>query len=186
MAPVTCEATSTLLLLVDGRLPTGGHTHSGGIEVAVADGRVGDLSTLRAYLEGHLESTGLVDAAFASATVRELSPLEVLNDEAIARCVSPALRRSSALQGRGLLRAGHRIWPSPELKALDDLASVKTVMWSLVLGVVAKAAGLTSGDAALAAAHASVTGPAWAAVRLLGLDPFSVVATLAQLSQRVD
>ena len=180
------SATSAFLLLVDGRLPTGGHTHSGGIEVAVADGRVHNLSSLRAYLQGRLTSSGLVDAAFAAATWRSLAPLGALNAEAHARCASPALRRASALQGRGLLRAAHRIWPSSELAELDDLSSVSTVMWPVVLGVVARAAALSSRDAALAGAHGSVTCPAWAAVRILGLDPFLVVAILAELADQVD
>jgi len=80
-----CRRASTLLLLVDSRLPTGGHTHSGGIEVAVADGRVHDVTTLASYLEGRLASTGYVDAALTSATVREISTISVLNSEAVAR-----------------------------------------------------------------------------------------------------
>lgn len=180
------SATSSLLLLVDGRLPTGGHAHSGGIEAAIADRRVADVTTLRAYLLGRLESAGLVDAAFAVAAHRELAPIGMINDESLARTISPALRRASALQAKGLTRAAHRIWPSKELEALDELARVTPVMWPVALGVIARAARLSSSDGALAAAHSSVAGPAWAAIRLLGLDPFSVVAILADIASDVD
>ncbi|MFE0459538.1 urease accessory UreF family protein, partial [Kitasatospora sp. NPDC058965] len=56
----------------------------------------------------------------------------------------------------------------------------------VVLGAVARAAGLTDRQAAELAAHESVNGPAAAAVRLLGLDPYQVVAVLARLAPRVD
>jgi len=176
---------ATLLLLVDGRLPSGGHAHSGGIEAAVADGRVGDPDALERFLQARLYGVGCVDAAFAAAAASSLSPLYLLEEEARARCASPALRRASSAQGRGLLRAAGRIWPHPELEALR-VAEPETPMWPVVLGIVARSAGLQPDDAALAAAHGAVTGPAWAAVRLLGLDPFAVVGVLARLADAID
>jgi urease accessory protein len=53
---------------------------------------------------------------------------------------------------------------------------------AVALGVVAAAAGLSPADAALVAAYGAVTGPASAAVRLLGLDPYAVQAVLAGLA----
>nr|MDQ2729078.1 urease accessory protein UreF [Actinomycetota bacterium] len=66
-APGPAAATATLLLLADGRLPTGGHAHSGGMEEAVIDGRVGTVEDLRGYAQGRLATAGLVDAALAAA-----------------------------------------------------------------------------------------------------------------------
>ncbi|SCD54738.1 urease accessory protein, partial [Streptomyces sp. TverLS-915] len=43
---------SALLVLADGRLPAGGHAHSGGAEEAVADGRVSGPADLYAYCLG--------------------------------------------------------------------------------------------------------------------------------------
>jgi len=59
-------------------------------------------------------------------------------------------------------------------------------MWPVALGVVARAAGLCSHDAALAGAQSAISGAAWAAVRLLGLDPFTVTETLALFADEVD
>jgi urease accessory protein len=56
----------------------------------------------------------------------------------------------------------------------------------VVLGVVAASAGLGPAEAAVAAAHGTVTGPASAAVRLLGLDPYGVHALLAGLADDCD
>jgi urease accessory protein len=178
-------ASSALLLLVDGRLPTGGHAHSGGIESAVADGRVDDVATLAAFLEGKLATTGLVDASLVAATVRLRASVGELNAEAIARSPSAALRRASEAQARGLLRVARRTWPSAEFDQLEP-GDRPSPLWPIVLGVVARAARVPSGDAALAAAQASIGGPAWAAIRLLGLDPYEVVAALAKFGPMVD
>jgi urease accessory protein len=103
-----------------------------------------------------------------------------LDAEADARTASPAQRDASRTQGRLLLRVARRVWPSP---ALDDLArTVPDPHHPVALGVAAHAAGASPRDAALAAAYHAVTGPATAAVRLLGLDPVEVHRLLAELS----
>jgi urease accessory protein len=59
-------------------------------------------------------------------------------------------------------------------------------MWPVAVGAVSANAGVGRHGAAIVAAQASVSGAAWAAVRLLGLDPFSVAALLADLTAAVD
>ncbi|HEV2781687.1 MAG TPA: urease accessory UreF family protein [Actinophytocola sp.] len=54
---------------------------------------------------------------------------------------------------------------------------------AIVLGAVVGAAGGLPVDAALTAAYLSVSGPASAAVRLLGLDPFAVNGVVVALSE---
>ncbi|MFI5924811.1 urease accessory protein UreF [Micromonospora sp. NPDC051543] len=68
---------SLLLLLADGRFPAGAHAHSGGLEAAVAAGRVTDLASLEAFLVGRLATAGLVGAAFAAAAHRTVTPASV-------------------------------------------------------------------------------------------------------------
>jgi urease accessory protein len=58
---------ATLLVLADGRLPSGSHAHSGGVEAAVAAGRVTGLESLGAFLRGRLATSGVVAAAVAAA-----------------------------------------------------------------------------------------------------------------------
>ncbi|MFC4529485.1 urease accessory protein UreF [Sphaerisporangium dianthi] len=104
-----------------------------------------------------------------------------LDAEADARTASPAQRGAARTQGRLLVRSGRRIWPSP---ALDTLARAVPdgAHHPIALGAVAAAAGCSPHDAALAAAYTSITGPATAAVRLLGLDPVVVHRVLAGLA----
>ncbi|MFE2480592.1 urease accessory UreF family protein, partial [Streptomyces sp. NPDC059389] len=56
----------------------------------------------------------------------------------------------------------------------------------VVLGLTARAAGLGPPEAAHVAAYESVSGPATATVRLLGLDPFQASGVLARLAPELD
>ena len=174
----------TLLLLTDSRLPAGGHAHSGGVEAAIDAGAVRDLDGLAAFLRGRLATAGLVAAALAAAActaaARPAPDWPGLDAEADARQASPAQREAARVQGRLLLRVARRIWPSP---VLDGLArAVPEPHHPVALGAVAASVGPAPGQAALAAVYAAVTGPATAAVRLLGLDPVQVHGLLARLA----
>jgi urease accessory protein len=189
---------SALLLLADSRLPTGAHAHSGGVEAAVAAGQIHDIDTLDGFLRGRLATAGLVGAAVTAMTVRRLSalqarapygtesdrkvPLLALTEEmdgaVDARTPSAALRRASRAQGRALLRAGRALWVVPD--------TVDSPHQPVALGLLAASAGVGPREAATVAAYTSVAGPATAAVRLLGLDPYAVHARLARLAPEQD
>ncbi|HEY3810355.1 MAG TPA: urease accessory UreF family protein [Acidimicrobiales bacterium] len=191
--PVSTGPAAALLLLADGRMPTGSHAHSGGLEAAVQAGRVRDAGDLAAWLAGRLATVGRVDAAFAAVAWAAAGTdfgitrkrWGVLDAELSARVAPPAWRAASRAQGRGLVRAAHRCWPSAPLDALAA-ALPAGAPWPLALGVAGRAAGLGAGDVTLAAGAAAVQGPAWAATRLLGLDPYAVAACLAGLAPAID
>lgn len=192
---------SLLLLLADGRFPAGAHAHSGGLEAAVAAGRVTDLASLEAFLAGRLATAGLVGAAFAAAAHRAAVPgtvgaaesagtatlattLAQLDVELDARTAAPTLRTVSRRQGRALLRAGRAIWPDAPF---GDLPTTPAgAHQPLVLGLLCGAAGLSRLDTATVAAYGTVTGAASAGVRLLGLDPYQVQALLVGLADACD
>src|SRR4051812_45113574 len=176
--------TAALLTLADSRLPAGGHTHSGGVEQAIAAGVVSDPSSLATFLRRRLATSGAVAAGLAAAACAAADDperLAALDDEADARTPSPALRAASRQQGRGLVRVGRRAWPSATWDALPDRPH-----HPIALGVAADAGGLTSHDAAMAAAYLSISGPATAAQRLLAMDPLTVAALTARLSPDID
>ncbi|GAA0797883.1 urease accessory protein UreF [Spirilliplanes yamanashiensis] len=182
---------TTALLLADGRFPSGGHAHSAGLEAAVAAGQVNGLPELETFLRGRLATAGRVAAAFAAATRRvaadEPEPaatVTLLDEELDARTASPALRRASRRQGRALLRAGRATWPAPLLNRVP--AHPDGYHHPVALGLTAAAAGLSPADAALIGAYGVLTGPASAAVRLLGLDPYGTQALLARLAGACD
>ncbi|GLY06233.1 MULTISPECIES: urease accessory UreF family protein [Actinoplanes] len=170
---------ATLLLLADGRLPSGGHAHSGGLEPQISAGRVRDVTGLEGFLHGKLATSGLVAAAFAAATCADVRRCGELDAGMDARTPSPALRKASRAQGRALLRAGRAMWPVSPHTGREPHQPV-------ALGALAAAAGLQPLEAAVAAAHGVTTGTASAGVRLLGLDPYAVHALLARLAPVCD
>ncbi len=88
--------TAALLTLADSRLPAGGHTHSGGVEQAIAAGIVHDPASLAAFLRRRLRTAGAVAAGLAGAAcTADATVLSALDDEADARTPSPALRAAS-------------------------------------------------------------------------------------------
>ncbi|MFE5296377.1 urease accessory protein UreF [Streptomyces sp. NPDC056632] len=175
---------SALLVLADGRFPAGGHAHSGGAEAAVKAGRLRNAGDLEAFCRGRLHTTGLTSAGLAAAAALGADPHE-LDAAADARTPSPALRAAARRLGRQMMRAARTAWPGPEL---DRLAAAfpRGAHQSVVLGTAARSAGLGPEDAAHCVAYETVGGPATAAVRLLGLDPFQATAVLARLAPAMD
>ncbi|KKZ73625.1 urease accessory protein UreF [Streptomyces showdoensis] len=175
---------SALLVLADGRFPAGGHAHSGGAEAAVKAGRLKDAADLEAFCRGRLHTTGLTAAALAAAAALGADPY-ALDAAADARTPSPALRATARRLGRQMMRAARAAWPGPELDRLST-AFPRGAHQPVVLGTAARAAGLGPEDAAHCVGYETVSGPATAAVRLLGLDPFQATAVLARLAPDLD
>ncbi|MEU5837341.1 urease accessory UreF family protein [Streptomyces diacarni] len=180
-------ARAALLLFADGRLPAGAYAHSGGLEESVRTGRVRDAESLESFLEGRARTVGLVSAAFAARSCRAardpdpLPELEVLDAELDARTPSPAQRETSRQLGRQLHRLLTGMAHHPLLERLP-----RAPHQPLVLGAACGLYGLRPLDAALAALHESVTGPAVAAVRLMSIDPFRTHAALARIAPSLD
>ncbi len=179
---------AAVLLLSDARLPAGGHAHSAQVEAAAAAGLVGTVEDLVSFLQGRLARAGFVAAAFSAAACMRVSsdPMcwDDLETELDARTPSPAMRASSRQQGRALARAASTAWPSPPLSAL--VRRDGGAHHAIVLGCVAGTTRCSPAEAALVAAYLSVSGPASAAVRLLGLDPLAVNAGVAWLAGELD
>lgn len=166
-----------LLLLADGRFPAGGHAHSGGIEAAVMDGRVTGVDTLATFLAGRLATAGRVATALAAAACSGAHDLDALDGAAAARIPSPALRAASRAQGRQLLRAARAVLGTSRLpEGVTDLHH------AVAMGVVSAATdGVGPLGAARWASYDAISGPASAAVRLLGLSPFSAWGIVSAL-----
>lgn len=103
------------MLLADGRLPTGGHAHSSGLEPALAGGLL--QGQVPDFIRGRLETVGLVEAAATVITRRwavsegSADELEDISRELLARTPSAPLREASIQLGRGLARLASRLWP---------------------------------------------------------------------------
>lgn len=169
--------TPSVLLLVDGRFPAGGHAYSAGVESAVDVGDVHDLASLERYLDGRL-ALGVVEAAFAVAAVgADTVRIGLLDAEFDARVLSPRLRSVSRRLGRQLARAAVAVWPDAELSRLA--ASTDGPHQPVALGVAVGVCGGTPADAASISLHHLAAAACTAGVRLLGLDPLAVAGVQA-------
>jgi urease accessory protein len=172
---------STLLILADSRLPTGGHVHSGGIEEAVTSGLVVDLETLRAYLRRRIRTHGLVTASVAAAVHAGALTIAEADRETDARTPAPAARQASRAQGRGLARLARRVWPDHDWRLLTTMPHL-----AVAAGAVGAASGLNPDQTALSIVYTTMTGSATAAQRLLALDPGDVAALTFELAPLCD
>jgi urease accessory protein len=205
---------SLLLLLLDSRAPAGAHHHSGGMEAAVGAGLVTGLAGLEDFCRARLRTSARVGAAFAAAAARLQSDSSersvvlaarngparpgaesrahaagewaLLDAEFEARTPSEAMRTASRQLGRGLVRLLRSVQPEADLATAFSRCAGPAPHHPLVLGAAVSLAGGGPDLAARAAALAACAGPASAAVRLLGLDPFAVQAMLARLAPGID
>jgi urease accessory protein len=170
-----------LLLVADGRFPSGAHAHSAGTESAVAHGDVVDVDSLERFLAGRLSTTGTVDASFAACACAvdrdDHDGLVDLDREYDARVLAPRSRAVSRQHGRQLVRVARSLWPH----SLGSFGGAPPgPHHSIALGRVVAAAGGTPLDAATIALHQLAAAVTTAAVRLLGLDPVALAAVHAR------
>lgn len=132
-----------------------------------------DARDAQASPAGAWAAQASVAGAWAAQASRAWAALDAEFD---ARTPSQAQREASRAQGRGTLRAVRAAWPSP---VYDELGP--RPHHALLVGAVCGIAGEPPEEAARCVAYLAVSGPASAAVRLLGLDPFAVNAVLIHL-----
>jgi urease accessory protein len=111
-------------------------------------------------------------------------PWAELDAEFDARTPSAAVRAASRQLGGGLLRLLRSLQPEAALPWARGARPAPH--HPLVLGAGIHLAGGSPELAARAAVLSACAGPASAAVRLLGLDPFAVQAMLARLAPGID
>jgi urease accessory protein len=174
-----------LMLLADARLPTSGHTQSGGLEPALLGGL--DPADLDAYCTTRLETVTLTEAATAVVCrSRALTgrPTDDVELAWAARTPSAALREASRTLGRAYRRVALRLWP--DAVELAELAAVPTPSRPRVLGLVAAATGLTGPAVARLVAYEDLQSVLAASLKLLPGDPVDATARLLALAPRID
>lgn len=176
------------LMLADGRLPTGGHAHSGGLEAAVAGGL--DAAEVPSFMVGRLRAATASEAHVAVAARRAAAAgdralLDRLAAECEARCPSPPLRAASRRLGRQLLRTAAVVFGQAEILRRWPADGV-SVPRPVAFGAVASAAGLGDAAAARALLYDDAVTVATAAVRLLPVDGAEAFRWVAELAPLVD
>jgi urease accessory protein len=173
------------LLLADGRTPSGGYAHSGGLEAAITAGL--PVDEVPAFARARLHTLGRCQAALAAlaAGCGTLDGLLELDWEAAARIPVAALRAADRRLGLGLARTGRTLWPDDRLLDAYARESVLTPR-AVTLGVVARAGGLEPLRAARIALYEDVAGVVAAAVKLTALDAARASAWVAGLAGEIE
>lgn len=150
-----------LMLLADARLPVAGHTQSGGLEPAVAEG----MTDVPSYVALRLRTVARVEAATAVVAmhrVRAGLPLDAVEIAWAARTPSPVMRATSRQLAKGVLRLASRLWPMPLLSGPSR---------AVVMGAVGAVTGLSPAALARLVAYDDVQTVTAAALKLMPLDP---------------
>lgn len=166
------------LLLADGRLPTGAHTQSAGLEPALRAGM--SLAEVPDYLRVRLRTVTETEAGTAvlarSAWLggdrdRRIGALAVLDQAWRSRTPADALRDAADLLGRSYLRMAATVWDLHDL-----VATRRTWCRAVVTGATAAAAGLSAAETARLVAFEDVQTVLAAALKLAPFDPSRGVA----------
>jgi urease accessory protein len=184
--PMSAVPTELLLmLLADARLPVAGHTQSGGLEPAVADGLT--AAEVPLYLAARLRTVVRVEAGCAVVALHCLKhelPLEPVVRAWAARTPSAALRRSSRAQARAFLRLAGRLWPdSGPVRAVAEPTGAPR---SVAIAAAAATAGLGPASLARLIGYDDVQTVAAAALKLLPLDPMTATGWVHDALPAVD
>lgn len=168
-----------LMLLADARLPTGAHTQSAGLEPALNAGM--PIAAVPQYITARLRTVGAVEAGTAvvvrhlclTTPAADLGPaLGRVQRAWAARTISPALRETAVLLGRGYLRLAGRLWPqSAFLPALAEAEVARMPCRAVVLGAVAAEVGLSAAQLVRLIGYDEAQTIAAAALKLAALDP---------------
>jgi urease accessory protein len=174
-----------LMLLADARLPTSGHTQSGGLEPALLGGL--DPTDLVAYCRTRLDTVTRTEAATAVVCRgRALAglPTDDVETAWAARTPSAAIREASRTLGRAYRRLALRLWPGS--RPLAELASVRAPARPRVLGLVAATTGLGADAVARLVAYDDLQSVLAASLKLLPGDPADATARLLSLAPEIE
>lgn len=204
---------ASFALLADGRFPSGGYAHSGGLEPAVTSGHFTSPDELVDFLRGRASTTGMMNAAFAVAAWR-------VTDDYIARAEHrdhAAGVAQSRDAGHGPDENGFRgalaeldaelcaRTPSPALRDVGRTlgrllvrsigqisphplvaCSPRDLQQPIAYGVVARSLDLDAKHTATGVLHEAISGPAVSAVKVLNASPFVAHAALFAMTAEID
>ncbi|MFL5345311.1 MAG: urease accessory protein UreF [Hyalangium sp.] len=162
-----------ILQLADSAFPTGGFSHSAGLEAAAQQGEVPDPKALRTFLEGVLWQAGHGSLPFLRAAYgpeAEPAKLDAWCDAFLSNHVA---NRTSRTQGRTLVSTMARIFSEAELQRLHAAVRERTLAahYAPMFGFALRALAVPLEQTQELFLHLALRGVASAAVRLGLLGP---------------
>jgi urease accessory protein len=163
-----------LLQLADATFPSGGFTHSAGLEAAavlggLADPAAGDPGGVEAFLDTSLRQAGRAALPFVLATSLDPSRLAACDDAYDATLSMRAPNLASRAQGRALASASARVWDA--LGPIAGYARSGPAHHPPIFGAIHGTLGVGPDETLAAYLHGFARGVLSAAVRLGLLGP---------------
>jgi urease accessory protein len=170
-----CYLTSTdpqrnwlLWQLADSAFPTGGFAHSGGLEAALNQGEIHDLSEMVAFVKASLCQFGHASLPFVNAAYDTPTSVVALDGICDSFITNHVANRASRSQGRTLLASAQRIFATLGFKSFLPPGVEEPEYGHLapVSGVVLRQLGLVRVEASRLVCFLHLRGLISAAVRL--------------------
>lgn len=162
-----------VLQLADSAFPTGGFSHSAGLEAAAQQGEVPDAQALRTFLEGVLWQAGHGSLPFLRAAYGPEADAAWLDRWCDAFLSNHVANRASRTQGRTLVATAARIFPEEELQRLHAAIRARALLahHAPMFGFTLRTLQVPLEQAQELFLHLTLRGVASAAVRLGLLGP---------------
>ena len=176
--------------IVDSAFPTGGFSHSWGLESAWQHAEVPNPAALAVFVGDAVRQAGRSALPFVNAAHRDPSAVEHLDEVANAFLTNAVANRASRAQGRTLVASAARIWPDARLAHLEHRARSLAAHVAPLTGAVLGVLGVPLASAQKVVLFTAARGVLSAAVRLGAVGSYEAqrlqVATSADIEATID
>jgi urease accessory protein len=187
----TAASLSRMLQFGDSMFPVGAFSFSSGLESAVQEGVVTDLTTLGAFVHTAVEQAARGDcialiAAHRAATAREVDVLARIDAQVYARKLSDEARAMSVRMGKKLTEMGAAVVGAPLLLAWRECieTSVAPGCYPIALAINFAAQDLSAYQAFVVHQYGVATTILGAALRLMRVSHIETQKILYELTGR--
>lgn len=176
-----------LMQLAGGTFPSGGFSQSWGLETYVAEGKVADADTFRAFLKTYLSSTisccegPILCEAVRLAQEWRQEKIAELEELSCAVKVTKESRESSLRMGKAFLRIMADILKDEEVSRLRAFCSGQGMTYPVIYGLICGRLGLPEEASVQAFVFSTVNALVQSAVKLIPLGNTQAQKILLQM-----
>jgi urease accessory protein len=184
----TAGASADLLVwqIVDSAFPTGGFSHSWGLESVWQHGELAHPEALALFVGDAVRQAGRSALPFVSAAHRDPSALEHLDEVSNAFLTNAVANRASRAQGRTFVASAARIWPDVRLAQLEHRARSLAAHVAPLTGAVLRILGVPLASAQRVVLFTTARGVLSAAVRLGAVGSYEAQRLQVASSAEID
>jgi len=167
--------------LADSGFPSGGFTHSNGLEAAIQHGRVESPASLERFIQQTIVHTARASLPFVTGGHRQPETLPDLDRLADVFFNNPVVNRASRAQGRAFLSAIVKSFPGPAVDEIERQVRQLGLCghYTPVFGALLRTLGVELRDVQRLFLFLAVKGVGAAAVRLGSAGPYDAQQLLA-------